>query len=439
MNKKITLTLAFAFVLSTTFAQTLNTAKLDSLFQILQAKDKYMGSIAISENGKLLYSKSIGKDDIATNKASTQATKYRIGSISKMFTTCLVFKAIEEKKLSLSSTIETYFPTVANANKITIAMLLQHRSGIHNFTNDEIYESYMTMPKTEQEMVAIIAAAKSDFEPDSKADYSNSNFVLLSYILERTYKKPFKELLNSKIVKPLGLKNTYYGGKIMLENNECYSYSYNGQWKKESETDMSIPMGAGAVVSNPTDLVVFIQNLFDYKIISQSSLEQMKTIKDNYGMGIFQIPFYDNKAYGHTGGIDGFGSSLAYFPEKKLAVALTSNGMIYENNNIMIAALSSYFNKSFKIPTFETIALTTEQLDAYLGEYASADIPIKITVTKDNLKLFAQASGQSAFPLEATAKDKFEFAPAGIKVEFNPSEKQMTLIQGGMKFTFTKP
>ena len=438
MTNKTFITLLFGLLVGTTFAQNLNTAKLDSLFQILESKDKFMGSIAVSENGKILYTKSIGKEDFETNKQATIATKYRIGSISKMFTSCLVFKAIEENKLSLNQTIDKYFPTIENAKKITIGNLLNHRSGIHNFTNDENYLKYNTTPKSEKEMVEIITKGKSDFEPNSKADYSNSNYVLLSYILEKTYKKTFKEILEIKITKPLGLKNTYIGNKTSIQNNECYSYSFDEKWEKETETDMSIPMGAGAVVSNPTDLVVFINNLFSNKIINEKSLEQMKTLQDNYGMGIFQVPFYDKKGFGHTGGIDGFGSVLSYFPDSKLAVALTSNGMLYENNNIMIAALSCYYGKSFAIPTFNAIQLKSEDLDKYLGEYSSTELPLKIIITKDNSKLLAQATGQSAFPLDPTEKDKFEFLTAGIKLEFKPTENQMMLNQGGRKFTFTK-
>ena len=438
MTKKISIALLFGLLFGTTFAQNINTAKLDSLFQILETKDKFMGSIAVAENGKLLYTKSIGKDDIESNKQSTIATKYRIGSISKMFTSCLILKAVEENKINLNQTINIYFPTIENAKKITIGNLLNHRSGIHNFTNDEAYLKYNTQPKSEKEMVEIIAKGKSDFEPDSKGAYSNSNYVLLSYILEKTYKKPYKEILNTKIIKPLGLKNTYFGGKINIQDNECYSYRYVSKWEKETETDMSIPMGAGAIVSNPTDLVVFINNLFSNKIIGETSLEQMKTIKDNFGMGILPVPFYDKKGFGHTGGIDGFTSVVWHFPENKLSVALTSNGMIYNNNDIIIAALSSYYGRPFEIPTFKTIELKTEDLDPYLGEYSSADFPLKITITKDNLKLIAQATGQSSFPLDATEKDKFEFLAAGIKLEFKPSDNQMILNQGGRKFTLTK-
>ena len=129
---------------------------------------------------------------------------------------------------------------------------------------------------------------------------------------------------------------------------------------------MSIPMGAGAIVSNPTDLVLFINALFANKIINQSSLEQMKTIKDKFGMGIFQIPFYEKQGFGHTGGIDGFGSVLSYFPENKLAIALCSNGKIYENNNVLIGALSCYYNKSFQIPSFNVIEFKSEDLDKYV-------------------------------------------------------------------------
>lgn len=438
MTKRISIALLFGLVTGLTFAQNLNKAKLDSLFQILETKDKFMGSIAVAENGNILYTKSIGKDDIETNKLSTIATKYRIGSISKMFTSCLIFKAVEEKKLDLSQTIHIYFPTIENAKKITIGNLLNHRSGIHNFTNDDEYLKYNTQPKSEKEMLEIISKGKSDFEPDSKAEYSNSNYVLLSYILEKTYKKTYKEILNTKIIKPLGLKNTYFGSKTNIQNNECYSYRFSGKWEKETETDMSIPMGAGAIVSNPTDLVLFINSLFSMKIINEKSLEQMKTIKDNYGMGLFQVPFYDKKGFGHTGGIDGFSSVISYFPESKLSVALNSNGKVYSNNDIMIAALSCYYGKPFEIPNFKIIELKTEDLDKYLGEYSSTDLPLKITITKDNLKLFGQATGQSAFPLDATEKDKFEFLAAGIKLEFKPTENQMILYQGGSKFTFTK-
>ena len=433
-------TLAILVVLFSmpTFAQNFDKAKIDSLFHVLESKDKYMGSVAVSENGKIIYTNAIGKDDVESDKKTTVLTKYRIGSISKMFTATLVFQAIEEKKLQLDQTIESYFPTVENAAKISISNLLNHRSGIYNFTSAPEYNSYSAQPKTAKEMVAIIAKGKSVFEPDSKGDYSNSNYVLLSYILEEVYKKPYAALVQTKIVKPLDLKNTYFGGKISIANTECYSYNYTDKWNKETETDTSIPMGAGGMVSNPTDLTRFIDGLFAGKLITVASLDKMKTIQDKYGMGIFQVPFYDQIGFGHTGGIDGFRSTLSYFPESKLSIAITSNGMNYGNNDIAIAILSSYYNRKFEIPSFATIALKTEDLDSYLGIYGSATFPMDVTVTKDDTQLMAQATGQGAFPLEATSKDRFVFTAAGITIEFNSTTNQMTLIQGGIKYVLTK-
>ena len=438
--KKILIICLVTLLTTTCVSQTFNKQRLDSLFQVLEKKEKFMGSIAISKNGTILYSNAIGYADLETSKKATTATKYRIGSISKIFTAALILKSIEENKLTFNQTIDKYFPQIENAKKITIENLLNHRSGIYNFTNDLTYLKYNTLPKSQKEMIEIIAKGKSDFEPNSKADYSNSNYVLLSYILEKIYKKDYSLILNEKIIKPLGLKNTYYGGKTNLTNNESYSYSFKNKWIKETETDMSIPMGAGAMVSNPTDLTIFIEQLFAGKIISQKSLTTMKMMKEKYGMGIFEFPYFDKKSYGHTGGIDGFQSVVSYFPEDKLSVSLTSNGILYANNNVLLCALSCYFDKPFKIPTFEKVEVevSSEILDLYTGQYKSSQIPLKISITRNENKLFAQATGQSAFPLEASTSNSFKFEQAGIILVFDSIKNEMTLKQGGKEFLFTK-
>ena len=420
------------------FAQKINVAKLDSVFQTLEANNKFMGSIAISQNGQLIYSRAIGYADIETLKRASPESKYRIGSISKMFTSALVFKAIDENKLTLDKTIDAFFPSIENARKITIGNLLNHRSGIHNFTDNPDYLKWNTLPKSEKELVEIITNGKSDFEPNSKGQYSNSNYVLLTIILEKIYNKPYKTLVEKYITKPLRLKNTYLGNKINLSDNECYSYKFDDKWVKESETDMSIPLGAGAIVSNPSDLALFIYDLFSGKIISEKSLRQMTTIEDNYGKGIFRFPFYEKVLYGHTGGIDRFTSTLSFLPEDKISVALTSNGSNFSNNTIMIFALSCLYDKPFEIPSFKVINLTSEDLDKYLGIYSSIQIPLKITFTKSGNKLIAQATGQSSLSLNASDKNIFKSADGSIVIEFKPEIMQMTLKQGGANFVFTK-
>nr|HMM18425.1 serine hydrolase domain-containing protein [Petrimonas sp.] len=252
------------------------------------------------------------------------------------------------------------------------------------------------------------------------------------------FAKSYADLLQEYIVKPINLTNTYVFGKINPNNNECKSYSFAGTWKVENETDYTIPLGAGAIISTPSDLTKFADALFGGRLLKSESLEIMKTIKDGYGIGLFPIPFYESIGFGHTGGIDGFSSVYSHFTDDKISYALTSNGTNFNNNDISIAVLSAVYDKPYEIPVFTTYNLTPEELDGYLGVYASKQIALKITITKDGNTLIAQATGQSAFPLEATEKDKFKFDRAGVVLEFSPTDNTMILKQGGGQFTFTR-
>lgn len=439
-SKIFTTILLIGLSIGKVFPQSINKPKLDSLFNILAEKNKAMGSLTISKNGTVLYNKAIGYSFISDNekKTSTNITKYRIGSISKMFTATMIFQLIEEGKIKLTTTLDTYFPNIPNANKITISNLLNHRSGIHNLTDNPDYTTWMTQPKTHDEILSIISKSKVDFQPNEKASYSNSNYIILGYIIEKISKQPYSKNLNERITSKIGLSNTYCGGSTNINANESFSYQFATYWKQLPETDMSIPGGAGSIVSTPTDLTKFIEALFSLRLISYNSLIQMKTMTDSYGMGMFQIPFYTKRAYGHNGGIDGFASNLAYFPEDSIAVAYCTNGQVYPLNDILIGILSVCFNKDYSIPTFNAIFLKSADLNKYLGVYSSTQIPLKITITKDSIVLIAQATGQSSFPLEATEKDKFKFDQAGIKMEFNTEKNEMTLKQGGGNFLFTK-
>ena len=439
-NKLLTSIILTLLSFGVAYSQNLNKPKLDSLFNILAEKNKGMGSLAISKNGTVLYSKAIGYSVISDKekKPATITTKYRIGSITKMFTAVMIFQLVEEGAIKLNTTLDTYFPNVPNAKLITISNLLDHRSGLHNFTADPDYTKWMTQPKTQAEMLTIITKASTDFQPNEKADYSNTNFVLLGYIIEKITGQSYSKNLQERIISKIGLSNTRVGSKIDANNNESFSYHFVTDWKPEPETDMSIPGGAGSIISTPTDLTKFIEALFALKLVSKSSLLQMKTMTDGFGMGMFQVPFHDKKGYGHNGGIDGFASELYYFPEDSLAVAYCTNGKGYSMNDILIGVLSIYYGLNYSIPTFNTLELKTTDLDKYLGVYSSPQFPLKITITKENTALSAQASGQSPFPLEATEKDKFKFDPAGITFEFNPDKNEMTFKQRGGVFSFTK-
>lgn len=413
---------------------------MDSLFDALSVNDRTMGSFALMKNGQPVYARAIGAGQIngAKRVPVTTTTEYRVGSVSKMFTATLVFQLIEEKKLSLNTPLATYFPQVPNAQQITIGHLLHHRSGIHNFTDDSTYATWYDKPQTKEAMVKVIAGNKPDFPPDSTGAYSNANYVLLGYIVEAVYKKPYSVLLKEKITAKAGLSHTRFIDKG-TGSGEIFSFRYaTDKWEKESVTDMSVPGGAGAVLSSPSDLTRFITLLFNGKIVGKESLAQMKTIKDGYGYGLFTFPFNNKKFYGHTGSIDGFASVVGYNPEDSLAFAYSINGTRYPTNDIAIGVLSIYYNKPFTIPSFNTYAVKPEELDRYVGTYTSKDMPLSVAITREGNILKAQATGQAAFPLEASAKDQFRFDPAGVLIDFDPAKGSLILSQRGRQYYFSK-
>jgi CubicO group peptidase (beta-lactamase class C family) len=438
----LTTTLLIGLSFGTTSSQSFNKPKLDSLMNVLAERNQAMGSLTLSKNGTVVYSRAIGYSFVSGDEKlpATNQTKYRVGSITKMFTATMIFQLIEDGKLTLTATVDKYFPQLPNAHKITISNLLDHRSGLHNFTADPEYLNWMTQSKTHDDMLAIISKSPVDFQPNEKFSYSNSNYVVLGYIIEKVSKQSYSKYLSTRIISKIGLTNTYVGTRTDTKKNESFSYRFSNSWEQGPETDLSIPAGAGAIVSTPTDLTKFIESLFSLKLVSNSSLMQMKTMTDGYGMGMFQIPFHEKISYGHNGGIDGFLSTLAYFPEDSLTVAYCTNGQVYPMNDILVGVFSIYFNKPYFIPTFTppSISLRTEDLDKYLGVYSSTQIPLKFTITKNDTTLISQATGQSTLPLEATEKDKFKFDLIGIKMEFNPDKNEMTVKQGGQTVLFTK-
>ena len=289
-------------------------------------------------------------------------------------------------------------------------------------------------------MLALIVKATPDFEPDSKQSYSNSGYFLLGLILEKLTGKPYEEALKERIASKIGLKDTYTAiGSIDVNKNESLTYFYlGGDWKQVPETHPSILFGGGSIVSTPNDLTTFIQALFDGKIVSKESLDQMKTMRDDEGLGMVTFTFAGKTFYGNTGGGDNYGSWLAYQPEEKLVVAYTTNAKVHPVKDIVSGAIDIYYGKPFEIPAFETIAIIPEVLDKYVGVYSSPDAPKKWTITRDGGTLFVQPGSESAAALEATAQDKFQLFGGKVTFEFDAAKKQMILKRGGRSIVFTK-
>lgn len=410
-------------------AQSINTAKLDSFFSVLTSRNLAMGSLTISKNNEVKYQKAIGYSSLEGEKKTPANvdTKYRIGSVSKMFTAVMIFQLIEERKINPDQKLTRYFPDLPNADRITIANLLNHRSGLHNYTEGSNYPEWMDESKTNDEMLRIIKEKGANFDPDTRAEYSNSNYLLLGYIIEKITGQPYEKVLKDRITSKIGLSETAYMHPIDVEKNESYSYKFSdGGWKKEKETITGLHGGAGSIISTPTDLVKFIEALFTGKLTNKSSLEKMKEMVDGYGMGMFPFDYGTKPGYGHNGRIEEFYTAVRYFPHEKLAFAYCTNGIEYPRTDILNGILKIICDDDFSIPFINVARPQSEDLDKYLGKYYADQLPIEVTCVKDNAKLLLETKGK-IFEVEPIARNYFMHAPTGTFFEFSPEKGELQI------------
>lgn len=220
MMKRIIFTIPIVFLFNFfAIAQSINTAKLDSFFNVLASRNLAMGTLTISKNGKVRYQRAIGYASFEGEKKipANVDTKYRIGSVSKMYTAAMIFQLIEEGKVNPDQKLTTYFPDLPNADRITIANLLNHRSGLHNYTDGTNYPEWMDKPKTNDEMLRIIKEKGPDFDPGTRAEYSNSNYLLLGYIIEKITGQSYEKVLKDRITSKIKLSETAYMHLIDVE------------------------------------------------------------------------------------------------------------------------------------------------------------------------------------------------------------------------------
>lgn len=419
--------------------QAMDSKRLDDYFRILDSAGRFMGGVAVQKDGKTVYSRSLGYADLESGKKAGDRTRYRVGSITKTFTAVMVMKTVEAGRLSLDQTIDRWFPKVRNAGRITVRHLLNHRSGIHNFTETPSYLRWNTQARSREQMLDTLAAQPSDFEPGSRFAYSNSGFVLLTFLLEDVWGRPYEDLLKKMVLRPARLKDTRYGGDIDPSDNGAHSYrKLFGKWVRQNATDPSIPMGAGAIASTPQDIARFGERLFKGRLVTKSSLEQMTSIQDAAGLGLFRIPFYDRWAFGHGGNIDAFQSSFGCFPNDGVSFSILSNASAVITNDVTIAVLSAVFGRPFSLPVHRVVELSPKELEPYTGVYVSTSLPMKIAVRVKEKGLVAQATGQVSFELTPHGDHRFSNERAGIDVVFVPEKGDMSLSQAGGRYLFKR-
>lgn len=438
MKKSILITLLISISLNTFAQNEAKYKKIDSFFNFLAQNNRFMGAVEIRENENIVFDKAYGFVDYKNKIEANLNTKYKIGSITKTFTSAIIFQLIEEKKLTLETKLSKFYPEIKNAEKITIGQMLNHKSGIFNFTNEPDFIKNIVNPSTKEAMIAKIASFEPVFEPNTKAEYSNSNYLLLGYIIENSTKKTYAENVKKRIIDKVGLKNTSYYSKINPSENEAYSFALNKEKKLEKveEWDESQVGAAGALQSTSGDLTQFIKALFDGKIINKTSLAEMTKLDDGYGKGIFTAPFGDRTFYTHNGGIEGFTSTVGYYPKEKLGFSILINLDNYNMNEIVVSLLSIYYKMPFEFPKFKMVTVDDEILKNYEGIYASESIPLKITIKNENGTLTGQATGQNSFPLVPVSSTEFIFEQAKVNIKF--IDKGFVLTQNGQPIVFKK-
>ncbi|MEO5648032.1 MAG: serine hydrolase domain-containing protein [Chitinophagaceae bacterium] len=361
--KKLVLILSYFISLTpVSLGQDFITTKLDSLFDYIERRNKAMGSIVISKEGRSIYSRAIGYSNLSNKNPirATVKTMYRIGSVSKLYTATIIFQLIEEGKLDLDTKLAKYFPKVTNAKSISIANLLNHRTGIPQLKE----LASKAQARTQKELLEIICANKPKCLPGKQYIYSNINYLLLGYIIEKITGHSFESVLRQRVVAKLGLVSTKIAQGPGEFSNESLPYRFKHNWKEIKQTHPSILGASGAIISTPADMVKFIEAIFTIKLLSKKSLDKMMTLTDDYGMGMVQFEFYEKKAYGHPGGIDRFETVLAYFPGDKLAIAYCSNGVVSPVKEIMMAVLNIYFER--RMP----LAFLAAEVPEFISQHA---------------------------------------------------------------------
>ena len=287
-------------------------------------------------------------------------------------------------------------------------------------------------------MVDIIAQGGSDFKQGTQGEYSNSNYVLLSYILQKVYAKPYAQILEEQIIAPLQLKETRFGDDHIRDGEKVRSYTYEVQWNPVTDTDLSIPMGAGAILMSARDLARFVEALYGGRLLSQSSLETMLTITDGYGMGVFKTELLGRTAYTHDGKIDGFNAVYYYFPGERITYVMLSNAENYDLPLLHRRLIAPYLGLPLELPKLASYPVSRTELQALTGRYTSTDSPLVITISEHKGKLLAQPEGQRIYTMDAVGPDWFRHDKSGVTLKFHPVQQTMTMIQGGQEIHFTR-
>jgi CubicO group peptidase (beta-lactamase class C family) len=418
-----------------------DTARMEQVIQSHVTAGTFMGAVLVARDGAIVHNKAYGLANVEWDVPNTPTTKFRLGSITKQFTAAAILLLEERGKLKVDAPVQTYLKdTPVSWDGITIFNLLTHTSGIPNFTALPEYGAAKLKATTVDGTLAALRDRPLDFAPGERMSYSNSGYLVLGSIIEKVAGQSYEKFIVENIFTPLGMKDSGYDSNTALIKRRASGYvRAPAGFANATYIHMSVPHAAGALYSTTEDLLKWEQALFGGKVVSKASLDRMITpFKNNYGFGLTSATPNGRRVVAHGGGIDGFNTQMAYYPDSRTVVIVLSNvaGPVPDMLAGQLAALMH--GESVTLPSErKEITLPGESLSKYVGAYDLAP-KVTITVTLDGDRLFAQLTGQGriqVFPQSATlffmkvVDAQLEFAADGSSVVLHQNGRSQTAIR----------
>jgi len=345
--------------------------------QFVSSRD-FSGVVLVARNGHVLFQRAYGLANREHGVPNKLETKFRLASLTKQFTAMAVMMLAERKKLGLTDPICRYIENCPKAwAGITVRHLLNHTSGIPDFTELPDNDRYERLPMTPLDTMARFLDKPLEFEPGKRFNYDNSGYLILGYIIERASGEKYEDFLRTNIYQPLGMSHSGYDHPWIILKDRASGYATkDGQVINATYIDMDQPLGGGSMYSTVGDLLRWDQALYTEKLISRGSVEEIfkpnETVgpavrpldqgfycRHKYGYGWDISIWFGRKLYSHEGGINGFRSVIMRYPEDRTLVVVLMNmespelqdGDLKEERNIVANGLSAI---TFGLPADST-------------------------------------------------------------------------------------
>jgi D-alanyl-D-alanine carboxypeptidase len=389
--------------------------KITAFLENIYPKNEPGAAVLAVKDGKIILRQGFGMANLELGIPINPGMVFRIGSITKQFTSVAIMKLAEAGKLSVSDDIEKYLPDYpTHGHTITIQHLLNHTSGIKSYTNVPAFFPMIRKDMTPTELIDTFKNQPMDFAPGERFLYNNSGYVLLGAIIEKVSGQGYESYIVENIFKPLGMNNSYYDSPTRIIPQRVSGYE---KGEKDIENtgylSMTLPYAAGSLASTVDDLHRWYQALEAGKAISQKSLEQMvqpTILKDgktqNYGYGWSLGSLFGEKTIEHGGGINGFTTYAVRVPEKKVLVVVLTNCTWRETAPEYVAKWIAALLCGKPVVEKKAVTLDTKILDAIVGTYQIGEGDQRV-ITREGNRLFSQRSGSRK--LEAFAESETEF------------------------------